>query len=164
VLLPLTAMLSSVGLIFVIRLQPDFASRQVAWIGLGVGALVLVLITLPDPRVLRRYKYLAATIGLGLMVVTAVVGKEINGSRLWLGVGGFNFQVTEAMKVLLVIFLAGYLADRRLLLAGLTRRWRAFQVPTLPYLIPLGVIWALTFLVLVWQRDLGAVMLLAGVT
>jgi cell division protein FtsW (lipid II flippase) len=164
VLLPLTAMLASVGLIFVMRLEPDFASKQVAWIGLGVGAMVFMLVLLPDARVLRRYKYLAATVGLGLMVVTAIVGKEINGSRLWLGVGSFNFQVTEAMKVLLVIFLAGYLADRRVLLAGLTRRWRAFQVPTLPYLIPLGVIWVLTFLVLIWQRDLGAVMLLAGVT
>ncbi|MGH2603248.1 MAG: FtsW/RodA/SpoVE family cell cycle protein, partial [Dehalococcoidia bacterium] len=84
--------------------------------------------------------------------------------RLWLGVGGFNFQVTEAMKVLLVIFLAGYLADRRLVLGSVTRRWRTFRVPTLPYLLPLGVIWALTFLVLIWQRDLGAVLLLGGVT
>jgi cell division protein FtsW len=163
-LLPLTAMLSAVGLLFVARLEPDFAERQTIWYALGVGALAAVLILLPDPRVLRSYKYLAASAGLALMVVTAIAGKEINGSRLWLGVAGFNFQVTEAMKVLLIVFLAGYLADRRLVLASVTRRWRSFRVPTLPYLIPLGVIWVLTFLVLIWQRDLGAVMLLGGVT
>jgi cell division protein FtsW (lipid II flippase) len=163
-ILPLTAMLCAVGLLFVARLEPDYTQRQLMWYGLGVGVLVVVLAGLPDPRLLRSYKYIAAFVGLGLMVVTAAVGKEINGSRLWLGVGGYVFQVTEAMKVLLVIFLAGYLADRRLLLAATTRRWRSFRVPTLPYLVPLGVIWVLTFLILIWQRDLGAVMLLAGVT
>ena len=163
-LLPVTAMLCAVGLLFVARLEPAFATKQVTWYGIGVGALVAVLIFLPDPQVLRAYKYLAASVGLGLMLVTAVAGREVNGSRLWLGAGGFSFQVTEAMKVLLVIFLAGYLADRRMLLAAVTRRWRTFRVPALPYLIPLGVIWALTFLVLIWQRDLGAVLLLAGVT
>ena len=164
VLLPIVAMLSAVGLLFVARLEPDFTTKQVTWYALGVVVLIGVLVLLPDPRTLRNYKYIAASVGLALMVITAVVGQEINGSRLWLGVAGFNFQVTEAMKVLLVIFLAGYLADRRLVLGSVTRRWRAVRVPTLPYLIPLGVIWVLTFLVLIWQRDLGAVMLLGGVT
>jgi cell division protein FtsW (lipid II flippase) len=163
-LLPIVAMLSAVGLLFVARLEPDFTTRQVSWYALGVIAMVGVLVLLPDPRTLRSYKYLAASVGLALMVITAIFGQEINGSRLWLGVGGFNFQVTEAMKVLLVIFLAGYLADRRLVLGSVTRRWRAFRVPTLPYLLPLGLIWILTFLVLIWQRDLGAVLLLGGVT
>src|SRR5581483_12043632 len=102
----------------------------------------------------------AAVAGLGLMAVTAAFGREINGSRLWLGVGGYNFQVTEAMKLLLVVFLAGYLADRRLLLSAPGRSWRGVRLPTLPYLAPLGMIWLLTFLLLIWQRDLGATLLL----
>ena len=163
-LLPITAMLCALGLIFVVRLEPNFAGRQVIWYGLGITAMAVTLAALPNPAVLRNYKYIAASTGLGLMLVTAVAGQEINGSRLWLGFGGFNFQVTEAMKVLLVIFLAGYLADRRMVLAAVTRRWRRFRVPSLPYLVPLAIIWALTFLVLIWQRDLGAVLLLAGVT
>jgi cell division protein FtsW (lipid II flippase) len=163
-LLPIMAMLSAFGLLFIARLEPEFITKQVSWYVVGVAFMIGVLVFLPDPRALRSYKYIAASAGLALMVVTAIVGQEINGSRLWLGVGGFNFQVTEAMKLLLVIFLAGYLADRRLILGSVTRRWRAVRVPTLPYLIPLGVIWILTFLVLIWQRDLGAVLLLGGVT
>lgn len=163
-LLPIAAMLSAVGLLFVARLEPSFAAKQVVLFGLGAGAMIVVLVALPDPRVLRSYKYLAAAVGLALMLITAVAGREINGSRLWLGFGSFLFQVTEAMKVLLVIFLAGYLADRRVLLATVTRRWRSMRVPTLPYLAPLGLIWILTLLILIWQRDLGAVLLLAGVT
>jgi cell division protein FtsW (lipid II flippase) len=163
-LLPLTALLSAFGLIFVQRLQPDLASRQAIWLGVGVGLLLLSLGPLRAYSRLRNYQYLAAFFGLALMFGTAVVGKEINGSRLWLGFGGFYFQVTEAMKLLLVIFLAGYLADRRLMLAGVTRRWRAIPIPTLPYLIPLAIIWLLTFGLMAWQHDLGAMMLLMGVT
>lgn len=163
-LLPMAAMLAAVGLVFVMRLEPDLAFKQLLWNGLGMTVFTLALPLLTDIQRLRNYKYLAAALGLGLMLVTAVAGKEINGSRLWLGAGGFYFQVTEAMKVLLVIFLAGYLADRRLLLSAEGRQWRNVKLPTLPYLLPMGVIWVLTFLVLIWQRDLGAMLLLAGVT
>ncbi len=163
-LLPMAAMLSAFGVVFVLRLAPDQAARQLVWHGLGLALLALALPLLGDIHRLRNYKYIAAALGLGLMLVTAAVGQELNGSRLWLGVGGFAFQVTEAMKVLLVVFLAGYLADRRLLLRASGRRWGGVRMPTLPYLLPLGVIWLLTFLVLIWQRDLGATLLLAGVT
>lgn len=163
-LLPMTAMLSAIGLLFVMRLAPEVAGKQLLWHALGVGLLVIALPLLADANRLRDYKYLAAAIALALMLVTAAVGKEINGSRLWLGVGAFTFQVTEAVKILLVVFLAGYLADRRLLLRATGRRWQGVRLPTLPYLVPMGLIWVLTFLVLIWQRDLGATLLLAGVT
>lgn len=163
-LLPMAGMLGGTGLLFVMRLEPEFATKQLLWHGLGVALLAVALPLLRDVNRLRRYKYIAAAAGLGLMIVTAAIGKEINGSRLWLGVGSINFQVTEAMKLLLVVFLAGYLADRRLLLSAPGRNWRGMRLPTLPYLLPLGVIWLLTFLVLIWQRDLGATLLLAGVT
>lgn len=163
-LLPLTAMLSAMGLVFVARLHPELATRQLTWLSLGVLLFLISLPLLTHVVQLRNYQFLAAFTGLGLMMVTAVAGKEINGSRLWLGFAGYYFQVTEAMKLLLVLFLAGYLADRRLLLMALSRRWRSFRVPTLPYLIPLAIIWALTLGIMAWQHDLGAMMLLMGVT
>ena len=163
-LLPLTAMLSALGLILVARLRPDLAERQYVWLVIGVAGLLVSLPLLDHYMVLRNYQFLAAFSGLGLMFVTAVFGKEINGSRLWLGAAGLYFQVTEAMKLLLVVFLAGYLADRRLLLSTVSRRWRAFHVPTLPYLTPMLIIWALTLALMAWQRDLGAMMLLMAVS
>jgi len=160
-LLPLTALLAAFGILFVTRLQPDLASRQLVWLAVGVGLLLITIGPLRAFSRLRNYQFLAAFLGMALMLVTAVVGKEINGSRLWLGAGGFYFQVTEAMKLLLVLFLAGYLADRRLMLSTLSTRWRALQVPTLPYLVPLAAIWVLTFGLMAWQHDLGAMLLLA---
>ncbi len=164
VLLPLVVLLSGIGLLFVTRLEPELAVRQLRWHALGTLLMVVLLVPLGRVHRLRRYKYLTAFAGLALMVVTAAVGREVNGSRLWLGTRGYAIQVTEVMKVLLVVFLAGYLADRRLLLRAAGRRWRGVRLPTLPYLLPLTAIWVLTFLILVWQRDLGATLLLAGVT
>jgi peptidoglycan glycosyltransferase len=167
VLLPLTALLSALGLMFALRLGPSSATlarKQVVWLALGMALMLGTVRALRQYAVLRDYKYLAAFVGLGLMAVTALIGKEINGSRLWLGAGGFYFQVTEAMKLLLVLFLAGYLADRRFMLAAVSRRWRAFKVPTLPYLVPLLVIWGFTLALMAWQHDLGAMLLLMGVT
>ncbi|MHB8577777.1 MAG: FtsW/RodA/SpoVE family cell cycle protein [Dehalococcoidia bacterium] len=167
VLLPIAAMLSAVGVVFALRLAPDNAGlvhKQLIWLGLGLALMLATVVGLQRYAVLRDYKYIAAFAGIGLMAVTAVIGKEINGSRLWLGAGGFYFQVTEAMKLLLVLFLAGYLADRRYLLAGVSRQWRSFRVPTLPYLIPLAIIWGFTLALMAWQHDLGAMLLLMGVT
>jgi cell division protein FtsW (lipid II flippase) len=163
-LLPLAALFSGFGLAFVARLQPELATRQLLWLAIGVGLMVLLIGPLQAYPRLRSYQFVAAFAGLALMLITAVAGKEINGSRLWLGAGGLYFQVTEGMKLLLVLFLAGYLADRRLMLGAITRRWRSFQAPALPYLVPLAIIWLITFGLMAWQRDLGAMMLLMAVT
>ena len=117
-LLPMAAMLAAFGLVFVMRLEPDLAAKQLLWNGLGMVVLDVALPLLADDRQAAELQ----VSGRGARARTDAGhgggGKEINGSRLWLGAGGFYFQVTEAMKVLLVVFLAGYLADRRLLLSA----------------------------------------------
>jgi cell division protein FtsW (lipid II flippase) len=164
ILLPLAALFSAFGVVFVARLQPDLAQRQLSWLALGAMLLVVLMGPLKAYPRLRSYQYLAAVAGLSLMLVTAVAGKEINGSRLWLGAGGLFFQVTEGMKLLLVLFLAGYLADKRLMLGAATRSWSSLRPSALPYLVPLAIIWFMTFALMAWQRDLGAMMLLMAVT
>jgi len=139
--------------------------KQAVWLAL---AFLLLLLTLAAPwpnLALKRYKYTAALLGLGLVGISLVFGTDPNGSgaRLWISYGGINFQLSEVMKVLLVVFLAAYLDDKRELLSmGSYRLWR-FNLPPLPYLGPLLAMWGLSVVVLVAQRDLGAVMLLFGV-
>ncbi len=166
-LLPLAAMLSSVGLVFVLRLRPDLAMDQLTWIAFGAALMALALPFLKLYPLMAQYQYLAAVAGVGLLAITAAFGTEVNGARLWLSVGGFQFQSTELLKVLLIVFLSAYLAERSQLLSGPgTQRWGALpmRVPTLPYLLPLLTIWGLTLLMLIWQKDLGAVTILIGVT
>lgn len=168
-LLPLAAMLSAVGLVFVLRLRPDLAMDQLTWIALGGALTAVALPLLRWYPMMAQYQYVAATVGIGLLAITALFGTEINGARLWLSIGGFQFQSTELLKLLLIVFLAGYLAERSQLLSG-TGDWSyrgrrlPMRAPSLPYLVPLALIWGMTLLMLVWQKDLGAVAILVGVT
>jgi cell division protein FtsW (lipid II flippase) len=113
-------------------------------------------------HLLRRYKYTWLLLSLALLAVTFVFGTEINGARLWISVGPFQAQPSEIVKVTLAIFLAAYLEDKRDLLGS---SWKVgpFHLPPLPYLLPMGLMWAASLLVLVVQNDLGSALLFFGV-
>jgi cell division protein FtsW (lipid II flippase) len=159
VLLPSSAALSAVGLVMIYRLRPDYAVRQAAWISLGLTALLIALGTLADLRWVRRYRYLSAAAGLVLLVLTVLVGVERNGARQWLVIGAFTLEPGEIVKLLLVAFFAGVLAEARplLTLPG-PRRWRA----EFGRLGPLLLVCVGALLLLVFQRDLGLAMLYYG--
>ncbi len=164
-LLPGAALLTGLGLVLAHRLAPALAARQTNSALLGVAVMAAVAV-LPWPmRWLRRYRYTWATLGLLLVALTLVFGVRPMGAgpRLWLGVGGWLFQPSELLKVLLVVFLASYLAEYRELVAFARLRLGPLRLPPLPYLGPLLVIWGLSMLLLVWQRDLGAALLFFGI-
>jgi len=160
-LLPIVAMLIAVGLVVVTRLTPELALRQLAWIAIGVTLMMGTLLLLPDVALLQSYKYTSAILGLMLVATTFVFGSDPNqsGVRSWLSFGIINFQPSEILKVLLVIFLAGYLEDKRELLTWSSSRLGWLRLPPLPYLGPLVVMWAISMLMLVVQRDLGSALL-----
>lgn len=162
-LLPLAAMLSGLGLVMILRVEPPLAAAQLVWLALGVVLMLATYAAMHRPTLLRRYKYLAAGSGLALLAVTAVIGHEVNGARLWLGCCGIYIQTAELMKVFLVIFLAGFLEENKDVLAAVTLRVGPLRLPAIPYLGPLLLVWGLTLLLLVWQRDVGATLLLLGV-
>ena len=111
-------LLSGWGLTLIDRLAPPFAARQTVWLIIAVGVM-LALATLPGHlRWLSNYRYLWLCGGLLLLILTIVLGTNPSGGgpRLWLGVLDVYFQPSETLKVVLVVFLASYLADNRLLL------------------------------------------------
>ncbi len=156
VLLPLAALLSAIGVTTIYRLDPDDAFRQSLWIICGVGLFSLTLIALRrDYRVLETYKYLFGIAAITLMALPAlpVIGQSINGARLWVRIGTFQFQPGELAKIFLIIFLAGYLREKREVLAQ--GRLKDFG--------PLLLIWGAAMLVLVQTNDLGSALLLFGI-
>ncbi|MEK7285085.1 MAG: FtsW/RodA/SpoVE family cell cycle protein, partial [Chloroflexota bacterium] len=92
-----------------------------------------------------------------------VIGREINGARIWISVGPANFQPAEAVKILLVVFFAAYLDEHRELLATPPRRFGPIPIPPVPYLVPIVLMWALAMGVMVLQNDLGATLLFFGI-
>jgi cell division protein FtsW (lipid II flippase) len=153
-LLPLGGLLTAIGLTMIYRIEPDQAFRQGLWVVIGLGAFAALIFLVPDHRSLDGVKYILGLVAIGLLVLPAVpgLGQTINGASLWVGVGGVVFQPGEFAKVLLVIFLAGYLRDNRELLSMGSGR---YGIPSPKHFGPLIVIWGGAMLVLLQTNDLG---------
>ena len=155
-LLPMAGLLTGIGLTEIYRLNPSDAFRQGLWIVVALGAFSVTLYALHrDYRRLESYKYLFGLGAIGLLVLPAVpgLGTSVNGARLWVHVGSLQFQPGELAKIMLIVFLAGYLREKREVLAQ--GRLKDFG--------PLLVIWGGAMLVLVETNDLGSALLYFGI-
>ena len=161
-ILPITFALSGIGIAFVTRLAPEMAGRQLIWLFAGVAILILLLALIRSLDKLAEYKYTFMIVGILLLLspMLPIVGSEVNGSRLWLQVGGFSFQPGELAKICIIIFLAGYLAQHREMLSVFSWKVGPVHLPSLATLLPLIFMWALAFLVVVLEKDLGSALVL----
>ncbi len=169
VLLPTAFLLNGLGLVLIRRL--DFANgtglavAQTTWTVLAVALFAVTLMTIPDHRRLTRYRYTAGLAALALLLMPLVpgLGYEVNGAQLWVDLGPLSFQPGELAKLAMVIFLAGYLEEKRELLAVATNRMGPFLVPPARHLAPVLAAAVGGIAILVWQRDLGSSLLFLGV-
>ncbi len=161
-LLPITYLLSGIGIAFVFRLAPELATNQLIWLFTGVALMILTLLLVRSIASLARYKYTIMILGIVLLLLPAVVGTEHYGSKIWLTIGSFSFQPSEIAKILIVIFLASYLAENREMLSVSSRRVLGFQLPDFKTLLPLLFMLALSLLIVVFERDLGSALLFFG--
>ena len=162
VLLPIAGLLNGVGYVFIARLDNKLAGLQATWTALGVAAFVATLAILRRPRDLERYRYTFALIGVGLLLMplAPVIGRTVNGSRLWVGLGPVTFQPGELAKIALAIFFASYLVERRTLLSkgSLPEGARSFLARA-RYFGPILLAWGASLVVLIAERDLGSSLL-----
>src|SRR5450631_1576934 len=163
-LLPIAATLAALGQMMTSRLEPSLGPRQGIWVLIGLGMMTLVG-WLPSIAWLSRYRYTWATLAILLQVLTLAFGRDPNGggAALWFVIGPVSIQPTEAVKVLLVVFLAAYLEEHRELLAMAGRRIGRLHLPPPAYLAPILAMVGVT-LVLFWlQKDLGPALLFSTV-
>jgi rod shape determining protein RodA len=139
--------------------DPDYhVVRQGLAAAVGALALVVALVTPLD--LLERYWRVVYGSTIALMVLVFAIAEAIRGSKRWLDVGPFQFQPSEFGKVLFVVALAGFLAERSR---------RIGDVRTVLGAIALGAVPAgLVFLqpdlgtAMVYVAALGAVLFVAG--
>src|SRR5262245_64090324 len=127
---------------------------------LGVAAFVGTLIVVRDARKLERYRYTAGFVGLVLLMMPLLpgVGQVIYGSRIWVSFGPVNFQPGEFAKLALAVFFAGYLVEKRELLA-INRAVGPFALPDPKHLGPVLIAWGVALVVMVMEKDLGSSLL-----
>jgi len=172
-LIPPIVALVAIGFLEIYRLAPERAGLQRWWllIASATGALTLMLLARGTTSILRRYRNLILLLSIALLLLpnlpndwAVLHGLEVNGSRLWivldLRVTQMQFQPAELAKLGMVIFFAGYLADHQRALREAHRRIGPIRLPEPRQLIPLLLAWGGSIFILIWQRDLGASMLL----
>jgi cell division protein FtsW (lipid II flippase) len=161
ILLPLAGLLNGIGYVFIARLDEGLAGLQATWTAVGIAAFVGTLVVIRQVRALESYRYTLMFLGVGLLLLPLVpgVGRTINGARIWVSVGPVSFQPGEFAKIVLAIFFAAYLVEKRELLAVGTTHLGPIALPDLRHLGPVLLAWGASVLVMVAERDLGSSLL-----
>jgi cell division protein FtsW (lipid II flippase) len=179
-ILPCVAALNGLGLVLIRRLDFEEVERataagravpradaplQLIWTAIGVLAFVAVLVLIRDHTRLRRYTYTAAAMGLVALLLPALplLGREINGARIWIRLGPMSVQPSEIAKILLIVFFAGYFVSKRDALSLASRRFAGLDLPRARDLLPVLLAWAASLAVLIRGRDLGTSLLFFGI-
>jgi len=117
----------------------------------AIGLVLLFFFAFVDYRFLkslRRYLYF---FGVTVLVAVLIFGSSIRGTRGWFDVAGFGIQPVEIIKIILLIFLAGYFAD----LATKVKTWR--------HLVVSGVAAAFLMFLVLMQPDFGSALMLGAI-
>jgi cell division protein FtsW (lipid II flippase) len=165
-LFPLAAVLASIGIVMVYRINPVLARQQAQWmvVGLAGFAATILLLRRRGVGVLERYRYTIAAIGIGMAVLPRLpgIGEQVNGAYLDIHVGSISFQPAELAKVAIVVFLASYLHDNRQILVTAGRRILGMTLPPMKQFGPMLVIWGAAMATLLLTRELGTSLMFYG--
>ena len=143
------------------RLSERLAGLQATWTFIAIGMFVAVLLFVQRASDLRRYQWTFFFIGAALLVLPMLpgLGRSVGGARIWVNLGPITFQPGEFAKLCLALFFAGYLADRRELIAAGTWKVGPLHLPEPRYLLPIVIAWGFSVMVMISQRDLGSSLL-----
>jgi cell division protein FtsW (lipid II flippase) len=165
-LFPLGAVLASIGIVMVYRINPALARQQAQWmvIGLVLFAATILALRRRGVAVLERYRYTIAAVGIGMAVLPRVpgIGEQVNGAYLDIHVGSVSFQPAELAKIAIVIFLASYLRDNRQILVTAGRRVLGVTVPPMKQFGPMLIVWGAAMATLLLTRELGTSLMFYG--
>ncbi len=160
-LLPLVAILHGLGYVMIARLSERLAGLQTTWTFIAIAAYVGTLLFVQRTSDLARYKWSFLFIGAGLLMLPLVpgIGTSVGGAKIWVSIGPVNFQPGEFAKIALALFFAGYLAERRELIAASTWHIGPLRLPELRHLAPIALAWGFAVVVMVAEKDLGSSLL-----
>ena len=160
--LALAYVLLAVGLAEIARLKPDLFVPQLRWACVGIAAWALVVLLWTRLRRMLDYPYVLGLTTTVILVLPLIFGVSIGGNKNWIAFGSFSMQPSEFGKILLIFFLAAYLADHLAVLTLPARRFLFLHLPPVRFIAPLVALWGLAVLMFVIARDLGSALLFFG--
>jgi rod shape determining protein RodA len=110
-----------------------FVVRQAIFAVVGVAAFAAT--TAINPELYRRFRHVLYLAVLALMAIVFVVGPSVRGSRRWIDLGSFQLQPSELGKLVVIVFIAGFLANRVGRLSSASTVLGAVALAALPILL-----------------------------
>ncbi|MBN7793980.1 FtsW/RodA/SpoVE family cell cycle protein [Microbacterium esteraromaticum] len=171
--LPIATVLTGLGIAMIYRIDiaqnntgwEAFSTKQLAWTAISIAGAIALVVLLRNYRVLYRYTYISGLAGIVLLILPFIPGLGATGANadVWVSIGGlFSFQPGELAKICLAIFFAGYLVRTRESLSSVGKKFLGITWPRMRELGPVLVVWLISLLIIVTQRDLGTGMLIFG--
>ena len=160
--LALAYVLLSVGLLEIARLKPDLFVPQLRWACVGIVLWGLVVLFWNRLRRMLDYPYVLGLLTTLVLLLPLIFGVSIGGNKNWISFGFFSMQPSEFGKILLIFFLAAYLADHLAVLTLPARRFLFLHLPPVRFIAPLVALWGFAVLMFVIARDLGSALLFFG--
>lgn len=96
--------LSILGIMVIGSANSSFQLKQLVGLGLGIAAMVIV--SLIDYSWLLNFYWIFYVAGIAMLALVPVVGKNVNGATRWIDLGFFQFQPSDVMKIILIMFFA----------------------------------------------------------
>ena len=160
--LALAYVLLAVGLAEIAHLKPDLFVPQLRWACVGIVLWGLVVLFWNRLRRMLDYPYVLGLLTTLVLLLPLIFGVSIGGNKNWISFGSFSMQPSEFGKILLIFFLAAYLADHLAVLTLPARRFLFLHLPPVRFIAPLVALWGFAVLMFVIARDLGSALLFFG--
>ncbi|MGL4393960.1 MAG: rod shape-determining protein RodA [Brevinema sp.] len=149
-------LLSAIGVLFIISTgqlensqNTNLYLRQIVWIILGI--IVSIVILSIDYYYIVETSIVYYALGVILLIVTLVIGKEIKGARSWLGFSSMGIQASEFMKLCYIVFYAKFLSN----ISKEEKNFQTLVQATCILILPLGLI--------LLQPDLGTAIVFCSI-
>jgi len=154
-ILPVVQAIMAIGLVFVVRINPNVALHQFWWANIGQVLFYVVLWAMHDYRKLGRFRYLWGLLAVVSLLVTLLFGSEEGGATSSFKLMGIGIQPEEFVKLALLLFMASYLEENEELLRVGTVQWGKFSLPDWRTLGPFMIMGAFVLGILAAQKSLG---------
>ncbi len=106
ILVILVVILNTLGIFLVGSASPGDQRKQL--LGMVLGLALMIVVSCIDYRFILRFSWLIYLFAVAMLVLVIVAGEDSKGAQRWFKIGGFQFQPSELVKILMILFFAYY--------------------------------------------------------
>ncbi|MCF6466693.1 FtsW/RodA/SpoVE family cell cycle protein [Clostridium sp. Cult2] len=143
----IVTMLISIGVIMIYRIEPFLGIKQVLWIGMGIIIFFITYFIFKKIKGWEEWIWIYGIAPIVLFILTLLLGTPTKGSINWITIGGFGFQPSEIIKILIIFLISSYYANYE--------KYKEKKYG--PYYL-MGLMYIFIFFLFL-QRDLGTVLI-----